>query len=142
MLNTDFGVAHERVQNIYHQFLTLLKADHLPAKLYQFTKIIAIFENKYMHFEEEDINNIISRAFNHITYKGLIPIDYKTNPIPFFVGIVKKYLNFGWKYKIDYIYDFADDDIFDDYLSSKESTEKKWVYPDFPNNLVHGKALV
>ena len=118
VLNTDFGVAHEKVQNIYHQFIILLRAEHLPSKLLQFTKSIAISENKYMHFEEEDLNNIIFEAFNHITYKGLIPIDYKTNPIPFLGGIVKQYVKYGRKYKSKY--DFADDD-----LSRKESTEKK-----------------
>ena len=126
VLNTDFGVAHEKVQKIYHQFIILLRAEHLPAKLLQFTKSIAISENKYMHFEEEDINNIISQAFNLITYKGLIPIDYKTNPIPFLGGIVKQYVKHGRKNQINYLYDFTDDEIeIDDNLSRKESTEKK-----------------
>jgi len=61
--------------------------------------------------------------FNHITYKGLIPIDYEANPILFFVGIVKEHVKYGRKYKLKY--DFSDDVIIENDLSRKESTEKK-----------------
>ena len=127
VLNSDLGLTREKIRGIYHQLLTLLKADQLTARLFQLTKSIALYENKYNYYEEEDIDIIILKAFNFISYNGLIINSYKTNPIPFFAGIVKKYINFGWKYKIDNIYDFTDDDIIDDDLSRKESTEKKLV---------------
>jgi hypothetical protein len=50
VLNTEAGISHEKKQNLYHQFLTLLEADHLPSKLHKYLTILSIKEKKRIRY--------------------------------------------------------------------------------------------
>ena len=105
--NTLTGIAHEKYREIYHHFLTLLKADQLPSKLLELLKINLISARKNKFTDEDDI--LILEALNYVLYNGLISLDHKRNPIYFFIGIFKSYIKFGGKYKPDETIHYIDD---------------------------------
>jgi len=143
--NTQTGINHEKHQKIYHQFLTLLKADHIPFKLLKFIEIISIRErkNKIRSYsgiiidDENNISRLVFETLNFILYEGLIVHDYKRNPILFFAGIIKENMKYGGKYrthkKIKYIDGLAKKYI--DNISKRESDLKFKVNKDFLNRL-------
>ena len=57
--NTQNGINHEKYQEIYYKFLTLLKAEHLPSKLLEFLEMLSIKTKKDNLRDEDDIDNLI-----------------------------------------------------------------------------------
>jgi len=127
VLNTEFKVTIEKIRDILDQFIAQLKAECLISKIISLIKTIAIYENKGKGYSEEDLNNIINKTIEYIAYNGLMTIDYKNNPIPYFAGIVKTDVKYGWKNKINNLYNFTDNENKQNYgsLLRNESHEKK-----------------
>jgi len=135
VLNTEAGICHEKKQNLYYQFLTLLKADYLPPKLLKFLKILSInakknkirdYSEKKVDDDEDNIDSLVLETFKFILYEGLIRHDYKRNPIPFFAGIFYTNIKYGGKYQKDFAFDLNDDEVetIEDKISRRESREK------------------
>ena len=66
--NAESGINHEKYQEIYYKFLTLLKAEHLPSKLLEFLEMLSIKTKKDNLRDEDDIDSLMLEVFNHILY--------------------------------------------------------------------------
>jgi len=95
VLNTELGIAFENKKKLYNLLIDHLKAICSLVKLHKFLKIISYGVRERFATKNAIYENVISRmldALNFIAYNGMLKLDHKSNPVPYFNTILFNYI--------------------------------------------------